>query len=46
MRACVERGCRTDGMLPGGLQVQRRAPPFRQLTSNVTIMTRCGRWTG
>ena len=34
MRACVERGCRTDGMLPGGLQVQRRAPRlFRQLTS-------------
>ena len=33
MRACVERGCRTDGMLPGGLKVQRRAPRlFRQLT--------------
>jgi len=33
MRACVERGCGTDGMLPGGLQVQRRAPRlFRQLT--------------
>jgi L-serine dehydratase len=26
MRACVERGCRTDGMLPGGLKVPRRAP--------------------
>jgi L-serine dehydratase len=34
MRACVERGCRTDGMLPGGLKVQRRAPRlFRQLSS-------------
>ncbi|MGD0607343.1 MAG: L-serine ammonia-lyase, partial [Streptosporangiaceae bacterium] len=33
MQACVERGCRTDGMLPGGLKVQRRAPRlFRQLT--------------
>jgi len=33
IRACVERGCRTDGMLPGGLKVQRRAPRlFRQLT--------------
>src|SRR6516165_2271351 len=33
MRACVEGGCATDGMLPGGLKVQRRAPRlFRQLT--------------
>jgi len=33
MRACVERGCATDGILPGGLRVQRRAPRlFRQLT--------------
>src|SRR5580692_6130044 len=33
MRACVERGCRTDGMLPGGLKVQRRAPwLLRQLS--------------
>jgi L-serine dehydratase len=33
MRACVERGCRTDGVLPGGLKVPRRAPRlFRQLT--------------
>ena len=33
MQACVERGCATDGMLPGGLKVQRRAPRlFRQLT--------------
>ena len=33
MRACVERGCRTDGLLPGGLKVPRRAPRlFRQLT--------------
>jgi len=33
MRACVDRGCRTDGVLPGGLKVPRRAPRlFRQLT--------------
>ena len=33
MRACVERGCGTDGMLPGGLKIPRRAPRlFRQLT--------------
>jgi L-serine dehydratase len=33
MRACVARGCATDGMLPGGLKVPRRAPRlFRQLT--------------
>ena len=33
MRACVERGCGTDGMLPGGLKVPRRAPRlYRQLT--------------
>src|SRR5690242_7449856 len=33
MQACVDRGGRTDGMLPGGLKVPRRAPRlFRQLT--------------
>ena len=26
MEECVERGCRTEGVLPGGLQVKRRAP--------------------
>jgi L-serine dehydratase len=26
MQACDERGCRTDGVLPGGLKVRRRAP--------------------
>jgi L-serine dehydratase len=25
MQDCVERGCRTDGVLPGGFQVRRRA---------------------
>jgi L-serine dehydratase len=33
MRACVERGCRTEGVLPGGHKVKRRAPGlFAQLT--------------
>lgn len=25
MRSCIERGCRTEGLLPGGLKVKRRA---------------------
>jgi L-serine dehydratase len=34
MRACVERGCRMDGVLPGGLKVPRRAPALhRELAS-------------
>jgi L-serine dehydratase len=34
MDACVERGCRTEGVLPGGLGVPRRAPAlFRKLTT-------------
>ncbi len=30
MQACVERGCRTDGVLPGGFQVKRRAKALRE----------------
>lgn len=26
MRACIDKGCRTEGILPGGLKVKRRAP--------------------
>jgi L-serine dehydratase len=34
MAACVERGCRMEGTLPGGLAVRRRAPAlFRQLVA-------------
>ena len=34
MQACVERGCRQEGILPGGLKVRRRAPElFRQLSA-------------
>ncbi|EYS90282.1 serine dehydratase [Cupriavidus sp. SK-4] len=33
MQACVARGCRTDGELPGPFRVKRRAPElFRSLT--------------
>jgi L-serine dehydratase len=35
MQDCVARGCRTDGVLPGGFKVRRRAAPlFRDLTAN------------
>jgi L-serine dehydratase len=35
MQDCVSRGCRTEGVLPGGFKVRRRAPAlYRQLTSN------------
>jgi L-serine dehydratase len=35
MRECVERGCRGNGVLPGGLHVPRRAPGlYRELTAN------------
>jgi L-serine dehydratase len=26
MRGCIERGCKTAGILPGGIEVKRRAP--------------------
>ncbi len=35
MQACVERGCRCEGTLPGGLKVVRRAPGlFRELSAS------------
>ena len=34
MQECVERGCRTEGILPGGLNIPRRAPGlFKALTA-------------
>jgi L-serine dehydratase len=30
MQGCVERGCRTDGELPGGFRVRRRAKALRE----------------
>jgi len=35
MQECVARGCRTEGVLPGGFKVKRRAAAlYRALTSN------------
>ena len=35
MQDCVRRGCNTDGVLPGGFKVKRRAAPlFRALSEN------------
>ena len=35
MQECVQRGCRTEGVLPGGFKVRRRsAKLYRELTSN------------
>jgi L-serine dehydratase len=35
MQDCVARGCRTEGVLPGGFKVKRRAPAlYRALTGN------------
>ncbi len=30
MQSCVERGCKTDGVLPGGFKVKRRAKALRE----------------
>ena len=40
MRAAVERGCCTDGVLPGGYNVQRRAP---NLLRKVSALQAAGR---
>ncbi len=38
MQACVERGCVSEGVLPGGLKVKRRAPRlFRQLRNDAEL---------
>ena len=39
MQACVERGCRREGVLPGGLKVPRRAPALFQELSRDTDST-------
>ncbi|WP_115718987.1 L-serine ammonia-lyase [Gallaecimonas mangrovi] len=34
MKACIDRGCKTEGILPGGLKVKRRAPGlYRKLVA-------------
>jgi L-serine dehydratase len=40
MQECVERGCRTEGVLPGGLKVKRRAARlYRQLRQEKELHT-------
>ena len=34
MKGCVERGCRTDGHLPGGMRVKRRAAELHRSLSS------------
>ncbi len=34
MKACVERGCRTEGHLPGGMRVKRRAAELHRMLSS------------
>ena len=34
MQECIDRGCRTRGVLPGGLNVERRAPGMLDLLSS------------
>ncbi len=34
MQACVVRGCATEGVLPGGFKVKRRAPKLHQALSS------------
>ncbi len=36
MHACIERGCRTEGTLPGGFSVKRRAAGFRKALEGVS----------
>jgi L-serine dehydratase len=37
MQACVERGCRQEGILPGGLKVRRRAPELLKRLTERTV---------
>ena len=49
MQDCVKRGCRTEGVLPGGFKVKRRAAPlFKALSANPeeACAIRCRCWTG
>ncbi len=36
MRACIDRGCHTEGTLPGGYQVKRRAAGFLRSLEGLT----------
>lgn len=41
MQACVDSGCHAQGILPGGLQVKRRAPELFKKMSKQASSTRC-----
>ncbi|MDQ5883808.1 MAG: L-serine dehydratase [Pseudomonadota bacterium] len=41
MQSCIESGCHHDGILPGGLNVKRRAPDlYRKLIENKGVKSR------
>ncbi|MCU7904420.1 MAG: L-serine ammonia-lyase [Candidatus Thiodiazotropha sp. (ex Epidulcina cf. delphinae)] len=40
MQQCVESGCATEGVLPGGLRVKRRAPRLHRQLRNETELSR------
>jgi L-serine dehydratase len=44
MRDCVYRGCHTEGVLPGGLGVVRRAAPLNRLLLGARGYTDQGTW--
>ena len=39
MQACVTRGCRTEGILPGGFKVRRRAPALANKLAQQDLAT-------
>ena len=46
MQDCVERGCRTDGVLPGGFKVRRRAAPLPSGSSSRRLVSRVSQLPG
>ena len=46
MQECVKRGLRTEGILPGGLNVRRRAPRLAKILSANLNLNRSRRWIG
>jgi len=45
MQACIERGCRTEGELPGGFRVRRRAATLARSYNWVWLMSTAWGWT-
>ncbi len=43
MQACIEAGCQSEGVLPGGLEIRRRAPGIhRKLSAEQAACTEAG----